>query len=144
MTFKKLIPNLMVEDVTQSVVFYRDLLGFEFLMAMRDERPFDGLPAAGDKPLDWAMVQRDQVAFMFQRRDSLGEDVPALAGCDIGASLTLYMEVDGVDALYAALQGKADIVKPPQTTFYGRLELYLRDCNGYILALTEEAEDQRF
>lgn len=142
MTFKKLTPNLMVENVAQSVVFYRDLLGFELLMAVRDERPFDGLPAAGDKPLDWAMVQRDQVAFMFQQRDSLSEEMPLLAGREIGASLTLYIELDGVDALYASLQGKADIVKPPQTTFYGRRELYLRDCNGYILALTEEAESQ--
>ncbi len=142
MTFKKLTPNLMVENVAQSVVFYRDLLGFELLMAMRDERPFDGLPAADDKPLDWAMVQRDQVAFMFQQRNSLSEEMPVLAGCEISASLTLYMEIDGIDALYASLQGKADIVKPPQTTFYGRRELYLRDCNGYILALTEEADGQ--
>ncbi len=142
MSFNKLTPNLMVEDVAQNVIFYRDLLGFELLMAMRDEKPFDGLPAAGDKPLDWAMVQRDQVAFMFQQRNSLIEEIPALADCEIGASLTLYMELDGVDALYASLQGKADIIRPPQTTFYGRRELYLRDCNGYILALTEEAANQ--
>ncbi len=142
MTFKKLTPNLMVEDVAQSVVFYRDLLGFELLMAMRDERPVEELPAAGDKPLDWAMVQRDQVAFMFQQRNSLVEEMPALAECGIGASLTLYIELEGVDALYESLQGRADILKPPQTTFYGRRELYLRDCNGYILALTEETESE--
>ncbi len=142
MTFKKLTPNLMVEDVAQSVVFYRDLLGFELLMAMRDEGPVEGLPAAGDKPLDWAMVQCDQVAFMFQQRNSLVEEMPALAGCEIGASLTLYIELEGVDALYESLRDKADIIKPPQTTFYGRRELYLRDCNGYILALTEEAGSQ--
>ena len=88
------------------------------------------------------MVQRDQVAFMFQQRNSLVEEMPALAGCDIGASLTLYIELEGVDALYESLRDKADIIKPPQTTFYGRRELYLRDCNGYILALTEEAGSQ--
>lgn len=140
MSFNKLTPNLMVDDVAQSVVFYRDLLGFKFLMAMRDEKPVEALPAAGEKPLDWAMVQRDQVAFMFQQRHSLVEEIPALADADIGASLTLYIELDGVDALYQSLQGKADILHPPKTSFYGRRELYLRDCNGYILALTEEAE----
>jgi uncharacterized glyoxalase superfamily protein PhnB len=138
MTFKKLTPNLMVEDVAQSVVFYRDLLGFELLMAMRDEKPVDALPADGEKPLDWAMVQHGQVAFMFQQRQSLVEEMPVLDGCEIGASMTIYMELDGVDALYESLQGKADIIRPPQTSFYGRRELYLRDCNGYILALTEE------
>ena len=140
MTLKKLTPNLMVEDVAQSIVFYRDLLGFDFIMAMRDEKPVEALPTTDDKPLDWAMVQRDEVAFMFQQRHSLEEELPALAGCDIAASLTLYIELDGVDALYESLQGKTDIIRPPQTTFYGRRELYLRDCNGYILALTEEAE----
>lgn len=140
MTFNKLTPNLMVEDVAQSVIFYRDLLGFELLMAMRDEKPVEALPADGDKPLDWAMVQRDQVGFMFQQRQSLVEEMPVLEGCEIGASLTIYMELDGVDALYESLRDKADIIRPPQTTFYGRRELYLRDCSGYILALTEEAE----
>ncbi len=139
MTFNKLTPNLMVEDVMQSVIFYRDLLGFDFLMAMRDEQPVEELPAADDKPLDWAMVQRDQVAVMFQQRSSLGEELPTMAGRDIGASLTLYIELEGVSELYDSLQGQADIIKPLQTTFYGMREFYLRDCNGYILAMAEQA-----
>jgi len=139
MTFKKLTPNLMVEDVAQSVIFYRDLLGFEMCMAMRDKTPVETLPAEGDKPLDWAMVQRDDVAFMFHQRENLVAEMPALDGCDVGASMTVYLELDGVDALYETLRDKVDIVQAPQTTFYGRRELYLRDCNGYILALTEEA-----
>lgn len=139
MTFKKLIPNLMVEDVAQSVAFYRDLLGFDFIMAMRDEQPVEEIPAATDKPLDWAMLQRDQVAMMFQQRNSLVDELPALAGCAIGASLTIYIELEGVAGLYESLQGRADIIKPLQTTFYGMREFYLRDCNGYILALAERA-----
>lgn len=139
MTFQKLTPNLMVEDVAQNVAYYCDLLGFDFVMGMRDEQPVNEASLDHGKPLDWAMLQRDQVAFMFQQRNSLVDELPALAGCAIGASLTLYIELEGLAGLYESLQGRADIIKPLQTTFYGMREFYLRDCNGYILALAERA-----
>ena len=34
MIIKKLIPNLMVEDVNRTAEFYRDVLGFEFVMGV--------------------------------------------------------------------------------------------------------------
>jgi lactoylglutathione lyase len=125
---KKLTPNLMVEDVQQTLAFYHDVLGFNVLMTLPAQPPFD-----------FAIVQRDQVEFMFQSRSNLSENVPALMGHAIGASQTFYIEVEGLKELYEALRDQVDIVVDLHTTFYGTQEFYFRDENGYILSFTEPA-----
>jgi uncharacterized glyoxalase superfamily protein PhnB len=125
---KKLTPNLMVEDVQQTLSFYRDVLGFKVLMTLPDQPPFD-----------FAIIQRDQVELMFQSRASLSENVPALTGHPIGASQTFYIEVEGLTNLYKNLRDQVDIVVDLHTTFYGTREFYFRDVNGYILSFTEPA-----
>jgi uncharacterized glyoxalase superfamily protein PhnB len=56
----------------------------------------------------------------------------------VGASQTLYIEVDGVEDLRRQVEGKARIVKDLHDTFYGTREFYFVDCNGYILSFSEE------
>ena len=125
---KKLTPNLMVEDVQQTLAFYTEVLGFTVLTTVPEHPPFG-----------FAIVQRDQVTLMFQSRPSLSENVPALTGSPIGASQTFYIEVEGVLDLYEALHGKVEIVVDLHKTFYGTQEFYFRDCNGYILSFSEAA-----
>ena len=123
---KNLTPNLMVEDVQQTVAFYREVLGFTLITTVPEQPPFG-----------FAIVQRDQVRLMFQSRASLSENVPALTGSSIGASQTFYIEVAGVLELYEALRGKVEIVVDLHKTFYGTQEFYFRDSNGYILSFSE-------
>jgi uncharacterized glyoxalase superfamily protein PhnB len=123
---KKLTPNLMVEDVRKTLDFYRDILGFEIVLTLPEVAPFD-----------FAIVQRDGVELMFQSRESLSENVPALAGRAIGASQTLYIDVTGITDLYQQLREKVEIVVNLHTTFYGTREMYFRDNNGYILSFSE-------
>lgn len=125
---KKLTPNLMVENVQQTLSFYHDILDFKVLMTLPDQPPFD-----------FAIVQRDQVELMFQSRASLSENVPALTGSLIGASQTFYIEVEGLKKLYENLRDQVEIVVDLHTTFYGTQEFYFRDVNGYILSFTESA-----
>ena len=126
---KKLTPNLMVEDVQQTLAFYQDVLGFKVVMTLPDQPPFD-----------FSIVQRDQVEVMFQSRASLSENVPALSGHAIGASQTFYIEVQGLKDLYESLRDKVDIVVDLHTTFYGTQEFYFRDVNGYILSFSESGQ----
>ena len=123
---KKLTPNLMVEDVGQTLGFYRQVLGFEIVMTLPESAPFD-----------FAIVRRDGAEIMFQSRASLSENVPALAGSPIGSSQTFYIEVSGLQELYKQLQDKVEIVVDLHTTFYGTQEFYFRDINGYILSFSE-------
>jgi uncharacterized glyoxalase superfamily protein PhnB len=123
---KKLTPNLMVEDIQRTIDFYRDVLGFSVLTTVEN-----------DGEVGFAVMQRDSVELMFQSRKSLSENVPALTGSSIGASQTFYIEVSGIDPLYAQLKSKVTIVVDLHTTFYGTREFYFRDINGYILSFSE-------
>ncbi len=126
---KKLTPNLMVEDIAQTLAFYTDILGFQVVMTLPEQEPFD-----------FAIVQRDCVELMFQSRSSLSENVPALTGSPIGASQTFYIEVSGIRELYEALRDNVEIVVDFHTTFYGTQEFYFRDSNGYILSFSESTQ----
>lgn len=123
---KKLTPNLMVENVAETLAFYREILGFEIVTTLPEQEPFD-----------FAIVHRDGVELMFQSRLSLSENVPALTGSPIGASQTFYIEVEGIRGLYDSLREKVEIVVDFHTTFYGTHEFYFRDLNGYILSFSE-------
>jgi lactoylglutathione lyase len=126
---KKLTPNLMVEDVAETIAFYRDVLGFTLLATV---------PPEGDS-FGWASMQRDNVTLMFQSRDSIAHDLPALdfASIPVGASQTFYIEVADIDSIYAAIKDRVDVIAELHTTFYDTREFYFRDCNGYILSFSE-------
>jgi uncharacterized glyoxalase superfamily protein PhnB len=123
---KQLTPNLMVEDIAATTAFYQELLGFELQTIVPDQAPFD-----------FAIMRRDGVTLMFQSRQSLSENVPALTGSAIGASQTFYIEVSGIERYYEELRGKVEIVVDLHSTFYGTQEFYFRDLNGYILSFSE-------
>ena len=123
---KQLVPNLMTEDVDRTITFYTGTLGF----TLKDRYPQEGAAT-------WAELKRDDVTVMFQSRQSLAEEIPALQDTPIGTSQTFYTVVENIDALHAELQGKVEIVQEMHTTFYGIKEFSFKDCNGYIFAYAE-------
>ncbi len=126
---KQLTPNLMTEDVDRTIAFYTDILGF----TLKSKYPEEGAAV-------WAELTRDGVTVMFQSRQSMAEELPALQDAPIGTSQTFYTAVEGIDALHAALQGKVEMVQEMHTTFYGMKEFSFKDCNGYIFAYAEGGE----
>jgi len=138
MALKKLTPNLMVDDVNDTIRFYKDVLGFEFVMAVPKNSQEVLMEIPKDRQLIYAMMKNGNVELMFQEKSSLSEDVPALKGFEIGGTVTFYVEVENVEELFAKLKEKVEIVKELHTTFYGMQEFYLKDCNGYILCFSEE------
>jgi len=134
-----LTPNLMSQDLNASVVFYRDILGFQFLA---------GMPFAGEHPVDvfqddirlqWAMLALDGAKVMFQARTSMAREYPPLGDAEIGASATLYLEVESLDPLLRRLDAGVELLLPDHVTFYGMREVWIRDNNGYLLVLAEKA-----
>jgi lactoylglutathione lyase len=123
---KKLTPNIMVEDVNQTVQFYKEIVGFELLTSVPSEGQFA-----------WAMMKRDGVEIMFQSRTSLGDEITVLKQREIGGALTFYLEVEGVKDLYSNLKDKVTLVQDMHTTFYGSREFAIQDCNGFILSFAE-------
>jgi lactoylglutathione lyase len=128
-TFKKLTPNIMVEDVNATLQFYREVLGFEVITTVPESGTFD-----------WAMIQRDSVPLMFQSRSSLTGEIPFFTDRPIGASLTLYIDVADIHALYDSVKEHVTITQDMHSTFYGAQEFAIQDLNGYILAFAQQPE----
>ena len=131
--YKKLTTNMMVEDVNRTVDFYSDVLGFEFVMGVPENSQQVVTTRQEDKTLDFAIVKCGNVEMMFQAKTSMAEEIPQLRGTKIGGSVTFYIEAENVKELYRKLKDKITIIKEIQTTFYGKQEFYIRDCNSYIL-----------
>lgn len=132
----------MVGNVGETVEFYRRHLGFRLVMAVPESQ--DGILTEIPEQIDivYALVQNGAVELMFQAEMSLKEDVPAFAGMKIGASISLYIEVEEIDKMYEAIRSEVEIVKELFTTWYGMKEFYLRDNNGYILCLAERSKQE--
>ena len=131
LTMNKLTPNMMVEDVNQTVDFYRDVLGFNLVMTVPDSGRFD-----------WALVQHDEVEVMFQARASLTDEVPVLKDKPLGGALTFFIDTDNVEALYEQVRSRVTIVQDLHDTFYGTREFAMQDCNGFILTFAENGQGE--
>lgn len=132
-----LVPNLMTENVIDTVRYYQDTLGFKLVMAVEpvdNAEPNFPTELTDEMYLIWANMTFEGAEFMFQERESLIEEVPVLKDVVIGASQTLYIRLDqDVDAHFEGLKDKVSVVVEPTTKFYGMREWYMQDCNGYVL-----------
>ena len=125
---KSLSPNLMVNDVSQTLEFYIKTLGFKKVMTV---------PDSGN--LVWAMVQSGAITFMFQEKKNIKEEYPQLAQFEQGGGLSFYINVTNVQELYDNIKGKVKIVKELYKTFYGSTDFAIEDNNGYILTFSQSA-----
>ncbi|HEB68644.1 MAG TPA: VOC family protein [Desulfobulbus sp.] len=137
MQLTRLTPTLMVQNVSRSIDFYKNVFGFTMRMAVdENKKPFVRDPPS-ETMLIYAQLERDGVEIMLQQRKSMVEDLPVFSGCDIGASVSFYIVVEDLARLFEQVQGKVDCIRKPETTWYGMREFYIRDPDGYILGFAE-------
>jgi catechol 2,3-dioxygenase-like lactoylglutathione lyase family enzyme len=129
----KITINLMVTNMRESLDFYCGVLDFTLSMGVNaDHETFTDGVLRDD--LIFVMLTHGAEELMLQRRDSLAQDVPVFAAdATPGGTFTLYMRGEPADALAARLPDSVEIIKGPETTWYGMRELYIRDPNGYVL-----------
>jgi uncharacterized glyoxalase superfamily protein PhnB len=124
--FKKLTPNLLVANVERSLAFYVDTLGFARGMTVPDASPF----------VFAAMTSGDVEIFVNDAATAVKE-YPAFAGKPIGATGTMYIEVESVDALHERIKSSVTITMPLVTQFYGMREFGILDPDGYVITFAE-------
>jgi catechol 2,3-dioxygenase-like lactoylglutathione lyase family enzyme len=124
--FKKLTPNLLVVSVERSLAFYEDILGFSRGMTVPDASPFA-----------FASVTGGPIEIFFNEAATAVKEYPAFAGKPIGATGTLFIEVEGIDALHDRLKPSVRIVMPIVTQFYGMREFAIEDPDGYVITFAE-------
>jgi uncharacterized glyoxalase superfamily protein PhnB len=122
----RITPNLIVRDVLRSVEFYRDVLGFELGMSVPDAPPFV-----------FAGMKSGEVFIFLNDPHAAEEELPLMAGRPIGGTLTLYIEVTGIDALFDRLRSRAPVVMSIRTQFYGMREFAITDPDGWVLTFAE-------
>jgi lactoylglutathione lyase len=124
--FTKLTPNLLVASVERSLAFYVDILGFARGMTVPDQSPFA-----------FAAVVGGPVEIFFNDAAGAVKEYPGFAGKPIGATGTLFIEVEGVNALHDRLKTSVKVVMPIETKFYGMREFAIEDPDGYVITFAE-------
>jgi len=130
MKFQKLTPNLVVRDVTASMEFYRSVLGFQPAITVPEQPPYV-----------FGSVTSGSVEIFFNDQKMVAEDYPPLGAKAIGGALTLFIEVEGIEEVLAAVQkSAAKIIMPLKQQFYGMREFAFEDPEGWIVTIAEKVK----
>lgn len=139
MSYNNITPNFAVKNVRETVLYYRDVLGFKL----------DLLVPTGEKAIhtelneqveyDYAMMTKDKVFVMFLEENCMRSDIPSFKESTGESIVSFYIDVDNIDELHESLNGKVEVVKDLHTTWYGMKEFYIKDCNGYTLAYGQKS-----
>lgn len=125
LTVKKITPVLFVQEVEPCVKFWVERLGFTKTVEVPE----------GNK-LRFAMLQKDGVQLMYQSYASADKDVPAAAQFFRKGPTFLYVEVEDLKEIVAAIQG-AEVVMPERKTFYGANEIGIKDPAGHFVTFAQ-------
>ena len=128
MKFADVTPNLIASDVSRSVAFYRDVLGFPMGETVPDAPPFH-----------FAWMRRDGVSVFLNSVESVRSEHRDLGSRPIGGTATLFIILEaedvagGIDALYASVSKGARVIMELKNQFYGMREFGIEDPDGYVI-----------
>lgn len=127
----KLTPVLFVKEIEPVLPFWVDGLGF----TKTAEVP------QGDK-LGFVILQKGSVEVMYQTYMSMDKDMPAIAP-DVSKGPTfLYVQVDNLEEVQAAVK-KVEVYMPERKTFYGSTEIGVKDPAGHFITFAQFAAAQK-
>ena len=124
---KDLTPNIMVENIQNTIEYYQTILGFDIVMTF----------PVNENPL-WALLKKNNISMMFQEKNSFLKEYPHLSDIGMGGSLSLFIGIDNIDGFYNEIYKKVKVIKPPHVTTYGIKEFAIEDINGYLLVFAEK------
>jgi catechol 2,3-dioxygenase-like lactoylglutathione lyase family enzyme len=121
-TAKKISPMLAVADMTETLAFYRDILGFNPMM----------------KSAEYAIVERDGRTIHFMKATS--EEV---MNCVRGHS-EIYIEVSNIASLWEHVKTFKDCyrIRDLFAREYGMTEFHVEDPNGCLVFVGEPTRRQ--
>jgi len=122
---QELVPELIVGNVSRSIDFYKDVLGFEVCQQV----PEDGVPI-------WAEVAKGPARFMLQDWTETLSEMPQLLGRPKGGITIFVLKADTQDEvreIAESLSGHVNIVLPLRETDYGTVEFGITDPDGYVI-----------
>ena len=138
MKFRTMTPNFSVNNVEETTRFYQDKLGFSIKMLLETDTEGIALTLSKSQEYSYAVVHRGEINIMFIQERIFNETIWDTELKTPMASVLFYIDVDRVDVIYHEFKHNAvEIVKELTTSWSGRREFFIKDCNGYILAFSE-------
>jgi len=126
MNVKRITPVLLVKEIEPVVPFWVNRLGFTKTIEVPD----------GNK-IGFVAFQRGSAEVMYQTYASVEKDAPRAVSDQAGKGPTfLYMEVDNLDAVLAAMKDMK-FVMPVRTAFYGMREFSVQDPGGHFVTFAQ-------
>ena len=126
MNVKRITSVLLVKEIEPLIPFWVDRLGFTKTIEAPD----------GNK-LGFVIFQKGSVEVMYQTYSSVQKDAPPSMSAEAGKGPTyLYMEVDNLDAILAAMKDLR-LVMPVRTAFYGMKEFAVQDPGGHFITFAQ-------
>lgn len=126
MNVKRITPVLLVKEIEPVVPFWVERLGFSKTVEVPD----------GNK-IGFVAFQKGTSEVMYQTYASVEKDAPPPMGSEAKKGPTyLYMEVDNLDAVLAAMKD-AKLVMPVRTAFYGMREFSVQDPGGHFVTFAQ-------
>lgn len=119
-TIRSAAATFLVSDIAETLEWYTANLGFEKIGSV-----------PGRPPYVYASMRLGPVEIMLL--NLAGYEKPDLRARRPAGLWDVYIRVDGVDALYATIEGKPFIQSPLTHRPYNDWEFEVRDPNGYVL-----------
>ncbi len=126
---KKLTANLIVSSVERSLAFYEDVLGFSRAFTVPEQSPFV-----------FGSVTAGPVEIFLNDRSTVTKESPQMAGLAFGGGNTMFIEVEGLDALHGRIAPTVKVVMPLVTQWYGMREFAIEDPDGYVITFAERVK----
>jgi uncharacterized glyoxalase superfamily protein PhnB len=124
---KKLTPVLFVKEIEPVLPFWMEGLGFTKTAEVPE----------GNK-LGFVILEKNGVEVMYQTYASVDKDMPAIAGDVRKGPTFLYVQVDSLESVKAAVK-RAEVYMPERKTFYGSTEIGVKDPAGHFITFAQFA-----
>jgi len=131
---KKVTPLMTVDRVEPCLPFWTEKMGFEVTAKVPH-----------GEVLGFAILKKGTVELMYQSQASVDADLgksgaPEGLGREMASGTsTLFIEVDGIDEVIAAL-GDTEVLVPRRQTFYGMDEIFVRPPCGTVVGFAAKVE----
>jgi uncharacterized glyoxalase superfamily protein PhnB len=122
---RKITAVLFVKEIEPVLAFWTDGLGFTKTVEVPE----------GNK-LGFVILEKDGVEVMYQTYASADKDVPSVAADVRKGPTFLYVQVDDLESVKAALK-RAQVYLPERKTFYGATEIGVKDPAGHFITFAQ-------
>lgn len=123
MKIRSAVPELITDNIINTVEFYTKILGLELVSEFPKENP------------QWVKFKIGESYVMFESRKSIGKLIPEYNNKEKGGTFNLYFEVENIEELYNRLKRTTNVVLHYIKESFKQFAV--KDNNGYILLFGE-------